>query len=120
MSKRWFAAALTAVATSLHAEARSSLFNPPLPDVAGKAFTTLLVDLLPGERVALPQRGDDAAVHVYVLLGAVDSTLDGARRRYREGEGWREMPGDRPATASNASATESARLLFILVGGLDE
>ncbi|CLA87194.1 cupin 2 [Mycobacterium tuberculosis] len=45
---------------------------------------------------------------------------DGPEMTYRAGENFAEMPGDRHAVSANASDTEPASLLAVLVVDTDE
>lgn len=96
-------------------ETVSPKFTQALPNVPGKTFTTLIVDLPPGSK-AQPHRHGQAFVYAYVLKGSVRSALnDEAPRVYRTGDNWFEPPGARHPLTENASRTQPARLLVVFV-----
>jgi quercetin dioxygenase-like cupin family protein len=104
---------------SVAAEPPSETLNPllqqALPDLAGKTFTSAVVDFPPGAR-AVPHRHGEAFVYAYVLEGAVRSQLDDTpASTYRQGENWVEQPGAHHAVTENTSPTERARLLVVFV-----
>jgi len=96
--------------------AAKSVFTHDLPDITldGWAVSAVEVSYKPGE-------GSSAHRHpgitiAYVLEGAVDSKVDdGPERRYAAGEMFIEMPGQLHAVSRNASATQPARLLAVLL-----
>ena len=72
-----------------------------------------------------PERGGGSAPHrharsafiyAYVLSGEIRSQVDGEPARvYRPGETWFESPGAHHRVSANASDTEPARLLAVLI-----
>ena len=57
-----------------------------------------------------------AFIYAHVLSGAVRSQVnDEPVRVYRAGENWFETPGSHHRVSENASATEPARLLAVIV-----
>jgi quercetin dioxygenase-like cupin family protein len=57
-----------------------------------------------------------AFIHAYVLSGQIRSQVDDEPARvYRAGETWLESPGAHHRVSENASATEPARLLAVIV-----
>jgi quercetin dioxygenase-like cupin family protein len=89
--------------------------DKPIPNVPGKRLVTHIVDYPPGAS-SVPHRHGSAFVYAYVLSGAVRSQVDDEPVRvYRPGETWFENPGSYHRVSANASATEPARLLAVLI-----
>jgi quercetin dioxygenase-like cupin family protein len=96
-------------------EVLSPLLREALPGVAGKTFTSAIVDFPPAAR-AVPHRHGDAFVYAYVLDGTLRSKLAGQpARTYRQGQDWVEQPGAHHLLTENVSTTAPARLLVIFV-----
>ena len=89
--------------------------DKPIPNVPGKRLVSQIVDYPPGAS-SVPHRHGSAFVYAYVLSGAVRSQVDDEPVRvYRPGETWFENPGSYHRVSENASATEPARLLAVLI-----
>ena len=89
--------------------------DKPIPNLPGKRLVTHIVDYPPGVS-SVPHRHGSAFVFAYVLSGAVRSQVDNEPVRvYRPGETWFENPGSYHRVSENASATEPARLLAVLI-----
>jgi quercetin dioxygenase-like cupin family protein len=89
--------------------------DKPIPNLPGKRLVSHIVDYPPGAR-SVPHRHGSAFVYAYVLSGAVRSQVDDETVRvYRPGETWFEKPGSYHRVSENASATEPARLLAVLI-----
>jgi quercetin dioxygenase-like cupin family protein len=89
--------------------------DEPIPNLPGKRLVTHIVDYPPGVS-SVPHRHGSAFVYAYVLSGAVRSQVDDEPVRvYRPGETWFENPGSYHRVSENASATEPARLLAVLI-----
>jgi quercetin dioxygenase-like cupin family protein len=89
--------------------------DKPIPNLPGKRLVTHIVDYPPGAS-SVPHRHGSAFVYAYVLSGAVRSQVDNEPVRvYRPGETWFENPGSYHRVSENASATEPARLLAVLI-----
>ena len=96
-------------------ETLSPLLQMPLPNVAGKTFTSAVVDFPPSARAA-PHRHGQAFVYAYVLAGPVASKLDGEPvRTYHQGENWVEQPGAHHVLTENTSRSEPAKLLVVFI-----
>ncbi|HET7742122.1 MAG TPA: cupin domain-containing protein [Mycobacterium sp.] len=106
----------TVVVTSeAPAEVLTPLLEQALPNMAGKTFTSAIVDFPPGAR-AVPHRHGEAFVYAYVLEGSVRSTLDdNPVATYRAGENWIEQPGAHHVLTENPSTTDPAKLLVVFV-----
>lgn len=91
-----------------------TLLTEPLGNIPGKEVTMLTVEYPPGGAAA-PHR-HDAEVFVYVLEGAVVMQVDGKPPvTVRQGETFRESPGDIHRQSANASKTEPARFVVFMV-----
>lgn len=89
--------------------------DEPIPNLPGKRLVTHIVDYPPGVS-SVPHRHGSAFVYAYVLSGAVRSQVDDEPVRvYRPGETWFERPGAYHRVSENASDTEPARLLAVLI-----
>ena len=89
--------------------------DKPIPNLPGKRLVSQIVDYPPGAS-SVPHRHGSAFVYAYVLSGAVRSQVDDEPVRvYRPGETWFENPGAYHRVSENASATEPARLLAVLI-----
>jgi quercetin dioxygenase-like cupin family protein len=105
----------TVVTSEAPAEVLTPLLEQALPNVAGKTFTSAIVDFPPGAR-AVPHRHGEAFVYAYVLEGSVRSTLDdNPVDTYRAGENWVEQPGAHHVLTENPSTTDPAKLLVVFV-----
>ena len=90
-------------------------FAYPIANMPGKTITSLLVSYAPGAKTPAHRHGRSFVVG-YVLEGAIRSKLDnGEERVYKAGESWTEKPGTRHTLSENASATEPAKILAMLI-----
>jgi quercetin dioxygenase-like cupin family protein len=95
-------------------EAVREVLSERLSNVPGKSLTAVKVEYAPGGRSASHRHS--GAVLAYVLSGAIRSQLDdGPAKVYRAGESWFEPPGTHHRVSENASATQPARLLAVIV-----
>jgi quercetin dioxygenase-like cupin family protein len=108
-----------ALASTLAADATRETITPafayPIANVPGKSVTALIVSYAPGAKTPAHRHGRSFVVG-YVLEGAIRSQLDnGEVRVYRAGESWTEKPGAHHVLSENASTTEPAKLLAMLI-----
>jgi quercetin dioxygenase-like cupin family protein len=90
------------------------LLSQALPDLPGREVVMLTVEYLPGG-ASRPHR-HDAHVFVYVLEGALRMQVAGrAVQTLGPGEVFYEAPDDVHQTSANASATEPARFLVVVL-----
>jgi quercetin dioxygenase-like cupin family protein len=95
-------------------ETRTVLQEKQLPDVAHTKGVMATVTYAPGQQ-SLPHR-HPGSVFAYVMEGEVVSSLDGgAEVHYKVGQSWFEAPGMRHVVSRNASATQPAKLLVVLL-----
>jgi quercetin dioxygenase-like cupin family protein len=87
-----------------------------IPNLPGKRLVSHIVDYAPGASSAAHRHASSAFIYAYVLSGAIRSQVDGEPARvYRAGEAWFENPGAYHRVSANASDTEAARLLAVLI-----
>jgi quercetin dioxygenase-like cupin family protein len=87
-----------------------------LPDVPRKSLATLTVEFGPGAKS--PPHHHPGSLTAYVLEGAVHSEVKGgASGTYRAGQTWFESAGVVHLVAENASTTEPAKLLVVMIAG---
>ena len=88
----------------------------PIPNLPGKRLVSRVIDYPPGVRSVPHRHAESAFIYVYVLSGLIRSQVDDEPARvYRAGETWFESPGAHHRVSENASDTESARLLAVIV-----
>jgi quercetin dioxygenase-like cupin family protein len=90
--------------------------DKPISNLPGKRLVNHIVDYPPGASSVPHRHARSAFVYAYVLSGAIRSQVDDEPVRvYRPGETWFENPGSYHRVSENASDTEPARLLAVLV-----
>ena len=90
--------------------------DEPIPNLPGKRLVSHIVDYPPGASSASHRHARSAFIYAYVLSGEIRSQVDDEPARvYRAGETWFESPGAHHRVSANASDTESARLLAVLI-----
>ena len=91
-----------------------------LSSVPGKNLVVVVVDYPPGAK-SLPHKHGSAFVYARVLAGAIRSQVDDEPVRvYQTGEQWTEVPGAHHVVSENASATEPAQLLAVVIATAGE
>ena len=94
----------------------SKIFEQAMPNVAGKSLTAVIVDYPPGGASPPHHHAGSGFIFAYVLSGTVRSQLEGGPVEvYRTGESWWEPPAAHHVVSANASPTEPARLLAVIV-----
>ncbi len=90
--------------------------NEPIPNLPGKRFVSHIVDYPPGASSVAHRHANSALIYAYVLTGEIRSQVnDGPVRVYRAGEAWFEDPGSYHRVSANASSTQPARLLAVVI-----
>jgi quercetin dioxygenase-like cupin family protein len=90
--------------------------DEPIQNVPGKRLVSHIVDYPPGVSSAAHRHAPSAFIYAYVLAGEIRSQVNGDPTRvYRAGEAWFESPGAHHRVSANASDTEPARLLAVLI-----
>jgi len=86
-----------------------------LPNVPGKNLTAVVVTYAPGGKS--PAHRHAGSVFAYVLSGEIRSQVSaaGPAKVYKAGESFFEPPGSRHLVSENASTTEPASLLAVIV-----
>ncbi len=110
-----FVACAPAIAADAPRETVAPAYAYPIVNVPGKSITSLIVTYPPAGKTPSHRHGKAFAV-AYVLEGSIRSKLNtGQERIYKAGESWTEKPGTLHAVSENASATEPAKLLALLI-----
>jgi quercetin dioxygenase-like cupin family protein len=107
-----------AVGAAAHGEGEkvTPIFAQKLATIPGKSLTALTVDYAPGGASGAHHHAKSAEVFAYVVSGAIRSKVnDGPEKVYKAGEFWYEPPGAAHGVSANASSTEPARLLAVIV-----
>src|ERR1700754_2734960 len=92
------------------------VYQHELPNVPGKSIKGVLVEYGPGGYSAGHTHAKSAFIYATVLEGAIRSQVnDGPVTVYKAGQNFSELPGDRHSVSANASETEPAKLLAVLV-----
>ena len=108
------AALIMGQAPALAGDSVSVLMKQPLADMAGKVATVLTVDYAPG--AASDPHVHPGSVFAYVLEGTVITQLEGEQpMTYTKGQSWYELPRKPHMVSRNASVTEPAKLLVLLL-----
>ena len=90
--------------------------DEPIPNIPGKRLVSHIVDYAPGVSSAAHRHAPSAFIYAYVLSGEIQSQVDGEPPGvYRAGEASFESPGAHHRVSANASDTEPARLLAVLI-----
>jgi quercetin dioxygenase-like cupin family protein len=90
--------------------------NEPIPNLPGKRLVAHVVDYPPGGGSAPHRHARSAFIYAYVISGEIRSQVESEPARvYRAGEAWFESPGSRHPVSINASNTEPARLLAVVI-----
>jgi quercetin dioxygenase-like cupin family protein len=91
-------------------------FEATIPNIPGKSLIALEVNYAPGGASPPHTHAKSAFIYAYVISGAIESKVnDGETRIYRAGESWSEPPGAIHWISRNASKTEPAKLLAVVV-----
>jgi quercetin dioxygenase-like cupin family protein len=94
----------------------SKIFEQAMPNVPGKSLTAVIVDYPPGGASPPHHHAASGFIFAYVLSGTVRSQLEGGPVEvYHTGESWSEPPAAHHVISANASPTEPARLLAVIV-----
>ena len=96
------------------------VFDHVLPNAPGKTMKGILVEYGPGEGSPAHIHPKSAFTYATVLEGAVRTSVnDGPAVVYKAGQNFTEMPGDRHTVDENASKTEPAKMLAVMVVDTD-
>jgi quercetin dioxygenase-like cupin family protein len=97
-------------------ETVTAVANAPIPNLPGKRLVSRIIDYPPGGGSISHRHARSAFIYAYVLSGLIRSQVDDEPARvYRPGETWFESPGAHHRVSENASDTEPARLLAVIV-----
>jgi quercetin dioxygenase-like cupin family protein len=94
----------------------SKIFEQVMPNVSGKSLTAVIVDYPPGAASPPHHHAASGFIFAYVLSGSIRSQIEGGPVAvYRIGESWWELPAAHHIVSANASPSEPARLLAVIV-----
>ena len=94
----------------------TTVADVPIPDLPGKRLVSRVIDYPPGSGLPAHRHARSAFIYAHVLSGEIRSKVDDEPPRiYRAGEVWFEKPGVHHQVSANASDTEPARLLAVLI-----
>lgn len=92
----------------------TALFQTDLPDIEGREAIMVEVEYPPG--VASSSHRHNAHTFVYVLKGTVEMQVAGGElQRLVAGQTFYESPDDIHSVSRNASDTESAKILVVII-----
>jgi quercetin dioxygenase-like cupin family protein len=92
------------------------VFQHDLPDIHLEGWTATAVEVTYGPGQSSPPHSHPGITIAYVLEGSVRSKVgDDPEQTYTAGQMFLETPGQLHAVSRNASSTEPARLLAILL-----
>ena len=96
-------------------------FEAAIPNIPGKSLVAVEVDYAPGAASAPHTHAKSAFIYAYVISGSIESKVnDGPTRTYKAGESWSEPPGSSHSISRNASMTQPAKLLAVIVVDTDD
>jgi quercetin dioxygenase-like cupin family protein len=107
-----------AVGAAAHSEGEkvTPIFAQKLANIPGKSLTAITVDYAPGGISGAHHHAKSSEIFAYVVSGAIRSKVnDEPEKVYKAGAFWYEPPGAAHSVSANASATEPARLLAVIV-----
>lgn len=91
------------------------VFDQPT-NVPGKSLVSVTVSYPPATRSESHRHAKSAFIMAYVISGSIRSQVEGEPARvYHAGETWHEVPGAHHTIGENASTTEPAELLAVLL-----
>lgn len=112
---------VSAASADVLGEKVTLVFDRALPNVPGKSMKVQLVEYAPGVSSIPHTHAASAFIYATVLEGAIRSKInDNPVQVYHAGENFFELPGDHHRVSANASDTEPARLLAVLIANTNE
>ena len=94
----------------------TTVADVPIPNLPGKRLVSRVIDYPPGAGLPAHRHAPSAFIYAHVLSGEIRSKVDDEPARvYRPGEIWFEKPGVHHRVSVNASDTQPARLLAVLI-----
>ena len=113
----------TAAPTFAHdvADKVTTNFEQAIPNIPGKSLIAVIVDYPPDGTSVPHTHAKSAFIYAYVISGSIESKVnDGPTRIYKAGESWSEPPGSSHPISRNASMTQPAKLLAVVVVDTDD
>jgi quercetin dioxygenase-like cupin family protein len=97
-------------------ETTTPAFREAIPNIPGKSLIGAVVSYPPGGKTPAHTHARSAFIVGYVLSGSIRSQVNGGKIQvFHAGEYWIEPPGAHHQISENASTTEPASLLAIVV-----
>jgi quercetin dioxygenase-like cupin family protein len=97
-------------------ETVTDVFERAIPNIPGKTLTATEVSYAPGGKSLSHIHGKTAFIYAHVISGSVRSQVgDEPAKVYQTGEGWYENPGSHHRVSENASTTEPAKILAVVI-----
>lgn len=94
----------------------TTIFDRPLPNVAGKSLRAVLVEYGPCGSSPAQTHAPSAFIYVTVIEGSVRSHVAGEEEQvFRAGETFVELPGSHHLVSANASETTPSKHLAVFV-----
>lgn len=91
-------------------------FSHAIPNIPGKSLIAVVVTYPPGSASPPHRHANSAFIYGYVLSGTIQSQVEGEPMKTLEpGESFYEAPGAHHLVSRNASTTEPAKLLAVLI-----
>ncbi|HEX7388087.1 MAG TPA: cupin domain-containing protein [Castellaniella sp.] len=107
---------LSAVAADVAANGVAEVFNHAITNIPGKSLIAVEVNYKPGEKSPAHWHAKSAFIMAYVISGSIRSQVEGEPVHvYKAGQTWYENPGAHHVVSENASKTEPAKMLAVLV-----
>lgn len=105
---------LTAVSAMAQQSKITPLITRDLPEMPGKEAAMITVEYAPGEEN--PVHRHDAHAFIYVLEGSIVMELKGSKQvTLKAGDTYYEGPDDIHTVGRNASRTEPAKIMVLLI-----
>ncbi|OWJ64519.1 cupin domain-containing protein [Inquilinus limosus] len=96
-------------------------FDHPIPNIPGKSLIAVVIDYAPGGASPSYAHAKSAFIYAYVVSGAIETQVDdGQKRVYHAGESFAEDPGSIHRVSRNASTSDPAKLLAVIVVNSDD
>ena len=90
------------------------------PNIPGKSLSVVVIDYAPGGDSPPHEGAKSTFIYAYVVSGSIESRVkDGPNRVYHSGESFFGEPGALHRVSRNASRTEPAKLLTVLMVDTD-
>ena len=97
-------------------ETVTPVFQHAIANIPGKSLVSVVVNYAPGAKSASHRHAPSAFIYAYVLSGEIRSQVGNEPAKvYKTGESFFEMPGAHHRLSENASMTNAASLLAVII-----